>query len=257
MSKKKKPNFLNTCGFDALMALLCSVEADKIEKKDEFKEELMYLINILNTVGYTSHNGTAQLYKDKILAKIMKVPNNCYNIVDCQNNITFFVESVGIVSYTIGFSTKCECTKDIPNKSVSFIYLNIQNEAELLINLLKIDEVVQLKKKKKCLNGHSVETKYTFQDIIYIQLTFFTDVNKIKLCQIPENIPLNGENYKLKGIINFKAPQIDKGIGHYQCYAYRAGKVCQNYDNSSKTILKTDKFIIPHLVTYVKDSKFN
>lgn len=234
---------------------MCSVESDRIIQTHEIIKadgNVQYLINILNTVGYTGHKGTAQIMKNKILSKIMGTPNNIFNIINCENNVTFFVESLDVSSYTI--DKTCEC-KTFLTKHIPFIYFNIENASEFFELLNKIEEIVK-QKKRKCQNGHLIEQKYTFNDVIYIQVTFFNESNTLELCQVPTNIVINKENFKLKGVVNFKPPKVQNGIGHYQCYSNRAG-VWEIYDNSSNKALRPEKKIIPHLLTYVKDSKFN
>lgn len=171
-AKKNKPNFQNTCGFDALVASMCIIVSDTENEnliKDE-NENFKYLINLLNTVGYISPNSKCQQIKDEILSKVMKVSSNLYSIINCDNNISFFVEKViKTGSYTI--QKTCPCDEGI-KKSIPFIYLNMKSEKEVSLNFknLKLD-VVQ---KNKCRLGHIYNITYNFGNIIFIQVTFLT-----------------------------------------------------------------------------------
>lgn len=256
-SKKRKFNFFNTCGFDSLIAAFCVIACDCVDD-DIFKwkndnEDLLFLISLLNTVGYTSVNGRAQKLKEKILAEMMMVnSNNKFQITDCQNNITFFLEKILKKTGSYSIIKNCCCNQLIV-KIIPFIYFNVSSEIDFLDKLNQIDKLVE-SKKNKCVNDHFFDVKYKFEEIIYIQVIFFKDVNPIELKKIHLNITLDNKVYNCKAIINYKPPHVENGLGHYQCYARRE-KNWQVYDNSTKTVIKPDRHVIPHLIVYTRINK--
>lgn len=96
-----------------------------------------------------------------------------------------------------------------------------------------------------------------FNETIFFSTNFFNKNNQLDLLKsnlVPDQITIQEHLYKLKCIINFKPPNIESGIGHYQAYCRSPLGVWEVYDNTSSKVLKINNFVIPHLFIFRKEN---
>lgn len=249
---KNRANFRNTCGFDAMIACFCAIENDINEALNFGKNpEIILLIDHLNSIGF---NQKANTIKENLLVKIFNMKTNTQFLdIDCNNNITFFLEGLDFESYNLKRS--CDCMNMNKTMVNAFIYLNVSSPADLKWKLSNLIDTIRPQKNLKCSIGHTFVSEYNFNDIVCFQLTYFTEKNLYNIISnehIPEEIAINTEIYILKSIVNFRPPQLKASIGHYQAFCRRTRGNWEVYDNSCNNILSFVEFILPHLIIYVK-----
>lgn len=246
---KNKPNFFNTCAFDALFACFCAIDSDKNQPLN-FGEntETILLIDHLNKNGFDKK---ANDLKETILKKIFLIKTDQFSSINCENNITFFIEQLNCESYEI--EKNCIC-KNIVHKN-PFIYLDVSSNKDLNYKLNNVLSIINPKIKKNCSKGHVYDCNVKLNNILFFQITFFNEFNTYDMVSnkyIPREIVISNESFILKSIVNYKAPKIRNAIGHYQAYCIRTAGY-EVYDNSSSKIIKNNNHhIIPHLLIYVK-----
>lgn len=245
--KKSGANFSNTCGFDSIIACLCTFNRDTLSNSSEMQHNIDQLVQYLRMKGL---NRKVEALKEFILSNIFKEELKFFKIVDCNNNVSFFVEKMKIESYTV--EKECDCNQI--KRHIPFIPLTEQESfAKCFENL---EEFVKPKMKIKCPKGHVYQININFNETICVSTNYFHKHNQMDLLSnnlVPDEIVVQGYLYRLKCLINFKPPNIDSGIGHYQAYCRSPLGVWEVYDNSNPNILKMSKFVIPHMLIFTKD----
>lgn len=247
-TKVKRVNFRNTCGFDAFIACLCTLHRDKnVKHQDEIETNIEQLVSYLVTTGYDKR---AEALKELILAEMFKVPPNIFNSVDCNNNVCFFLEKSEIFSYSI--TKSCEC--GVKNQKSPFIYLDAHKNEDIAEKFKSIVQDITPTQKTSCTNGHIYEIKLQFSDCLFFTVTMFNE-NVFNIIRNPfETIIVDNCKYILKCIVNFRAPRLKSGIGHYQAYCRTPLGHWEVYDNSQPNILTMTEFLTPHLFVYGKET---
>lgn len=254
-TKAKRVNFSNTCGFDAFVACLCTLYRDKQNKEqgNEIETNMELLIKYLVNTGYDKR---AEALKELILSQMLQVQSNMFNSVDCNNNVCFFLEKSDFFSYNL--SKSCECV--IKNKRIPFIYINAKRNGDIADKISSLVKDAIPTQKTSCTNGHIYEIQLEFSDCLYFTLTMFDDsknlFNIISNPHVPEKIVVNNFTYILKCIVNFRAPRLKNGIGHYQAYCRTPLGGWEVYDNSQSNVLTMEEFLVPHLFIYAKEQLY-
>lgn len=245
--KKQCVNFTNTCGFDSYISCLCSSYASEKQTNDQQDSNIIntnteQLVQFLKEKGHTHK---AEALKQFILTLIFEETEKKFKMVDCNNNVCFFVDKLNQISYQI--TKTCPCGEK--KNTYPFIYLNA------LENFKSIKTHVTPTQKIKCGKGHIYKIHLKFNNSICLTTNIFNEKNKLDPLNnnIPDKLYIEDSVYKLKCFVNFKPPKVQAGIGHYQAYCRNPLDVWEVYDNSSLNILKMEKFVIPHLFVYTND----
>lgn len=250
--KKAAANFINTCAFDSFLACLCTLYRDTLTTDEmyssEIKSNTFQLVDYLTKKG---HDKKAEALKDFILSGMFKEKLKIFKIIDCNNNVSFFVDKLQTKSYIL--IKTCDC--GLIKKVYPFIHLSGETNKKIRKNLETLVADVTPKLKIKCSKGHLFKINVEFFENICLTTTIFDQTNQLELLKnqiIPEKIYIQNNCYMLKCIINFKPPNIPSGIGHYQAYCRSPLGVWEVFDNSNSNVLKPKKFVIPHLFVFSK-----
>lgn len=80
-------NFINTCGFDSIIACLCTLYRDPLANElnpCEIKHNIDQLVQYLQLKG---HDRKAEALKVFILSKMFGEQSTVFKFIDCNNNV--------------------------------------------------------------------------------------------------------------------------------------------------------------------------
>lgn len=252
---EKEIQIVNSCAVNSVLHLLSCLYIDSPQLFDQnsgggdMMEFLEEFARNRSQMGTSSTDPRYEL-RYKILAPHFeeRKSGNFFG-VDCWTNVHGILDLM-IMNDFPSLKTWCNCSPTIQNK-FSVFDVNLQKLEQFGLN--DLENCLDFPRRKCNLCQMEIEN-HSVGNILFLDVQPITvpgegiDIPPVEVSvnQISQMIHLNGNQYILKGIIEYV------GGNHYVANCLRGNNRWYNIDDIRQTIIHTSK-LIPHILLYVKN----